>query len=120
MVADYFPEGKDLEKKTRPNALFLSVIAQFNGPTASRILKWFQQLIFLSDTNIKAAFGHSVNILSDDRRRTQLLKILKVANLGFEDIIVRKLKITEEQLVNVPDEVKSLSFRPHTIILIIF
>lgn len=108
MVADYFPEGKDLEKKTRPNALFLSVIAQFNGPTASRILKWFQQLIFLSDTNIKAAFGHSVNILSDDRRRTQLLKILKVANLGFEDIIVRKLKITEEQLVNVPDEVKKL------------
>ena len=108
IIADYFPEGKDLEKKTRPNALFLSVIAQFNGPTASRILKWFQQLIFLSDTNIKTAFSHSVNILSDDRRRTQLLKILKIANLGFEDIVVKKLKITEDQLASVPDDIKKL------------
>ncbi|MEN9934107.1 MAG: hypothetical protein RLZZ387_686, partial [Chloroflexota bacterium] len=37
-----FREGRGLQKFTRPNALFLSVAAQFNGEIASRILAWFR------------------------------------------------------------------------------
>ncbi len=39
-----FREGRGLEQRTRPNALFLSVVAQFNGPIAVQLLHWFQQL----------------------------------------------------------------------------
>jgi AAA15 family ATPase/GTPase len=34
VVEKSFPEGKDLEERTRDNALFLTVVDQFNGKTA--------------------------------------------------------------------------------------
>jgi hypothetical protein len=107
-VDEFFPEGKGLENKTRINALFLSVVAQFNGTIASRILGWFQKVIFLSDINNNTAFNHSISVLSDERRKIQLLKILKIANLGFEDIVVKKFRIKEEQLSDMPDDIKKL------------
>lgn len=108
MLGDKFEEGEGLEKKTRQNALFISVIAQFNGAIATRIVRWFQTLIFLSDINFALSTNHSINILSDEKRKPQLLKILKVANLGFDDIVIRRFSITEEQLLNVPEEIRKL------------
>lgn len=37
-----FREGRGLEERTRPNALFLSVVAQFNGTIATSIIEWFR------------------------------------------------------------------------------
>jgi uncharacterized protein len=107
MVVDGFEEAKGLERKTRSNALFLSVIAQFNGTTATRIIRWFQSLTFLYDNNFKNAFNHSIGILSDERRRVQLLKILRIANLGFDDIVVRRFKLTDEQLKDIPEQIRT-------------
>ncbi|NCC31440.1 MAG: ATP-binding protein [Chloroflexia bacterium] len=39
-----FREGRNLEDRTRSNALFLSVVAQFNGRTAGSIFQWFGRL----------------------------------------------------------------------------
>ena len=39
-----FKEGRGLKEKTRNNALFLSVAAQFNGEISRSILNWFRQL----------------------------------------------------------------------------
>jgi len=43
-------EGRDLPPRTRENALFLSTVAQFNGPLAGRVVQWFarSQWIFPS------------------------------------------------------------------------
>src|SRR6266699_1251471 len=38
-----FKEGKGLENRTRPNALFLSVAEQFNGEVAGEVLNWMNQ-----------------------------------------------------------------------------
>ncbi|MFZ6009888.1 MAG: AAA family ATPase [Bacteroidota bacterium] len=108
IIGDNFIEAKDLEKKTRQNALFLSIIAQFNGAISTRIVRWFQGIIFLNDINFRSYFNHSVSILSDEKRRGQMLKILRIANLGFEDVIIRKFKITEELLSQVPDELRKI------------
>lgn len=107
-VADHFPEGRGLEEKTRINALFLSVIGQFNGAITSRILGWFQKMTFLSDDNAKSSFNHSIDILADEKRRVQLLKVLRIAKLGFEDIVVKKFKLKEEQLAEMPEDLKKL------------
>jgi hypothetical protein len=40
-LGDDFKEGEDIIRKTRQNALFLSVVAQFNGEIAQKILRWF-------------------------------------------------------------------------------
>ena len=47
-----FREGKGLDDKTRDNALFLSVVAQFNGTISKNILEWFNQFNIIS--NIKS------------------------------------------------------------------
>ena len=51
-----FKEGKRLPEKTRDNALFLSVVAQFNGVIALAMLRWFREL--------KVMFGIEI---TDDR-----------------------------------------------------
>ena len=38
-----FKEGKGIAEKTRDNALFLSVVAQFNGSIAQQVLGWFRK-----------------------------------------------------------------------------
>jgi hypothetical protein len=43
-----FREGKGLEERTRPNALYLSVCAQFNGEVATRVLRWFRSLLHMN------------------------------------------------------------------------
>ena len=47
-VASLYKEGQNLEDKTRNNALFLSVVDQFNGVIAKRIMKWFNNFIAIS------------------------------------------------------------------------
>ncbi|MFO7538165.1 MAG: ATP-binding protein [Chloroflexota bacterium] len=48
-VGNYFKEeGRDLAQHTRPNALFLSVVAQFNGPIAQKLVTWFRRLEVIS------------------------------------------------------------------------
>ncbi len=52
-----FKEGRGLEARTRANALFLSVVAQFNGRIASGIMQWmarFRGISGLDDVNYLA------------------------------------------------------------------
>ncbi len=46
-----FPEGKDLEERTRNNALFLAVTDQFNGKISQKIMKWFNNFISIIKKN---------------------------------------------------------------------
>lgn len=46
-----FKEGKGVEEKTRENALFLSVVAQFNGTIALSLINWFHLWIPISGLN---------------------------------------------------------------------
>jgi len=41
VVYNDFSEGKGIENKTRDNALFLSVVDQFNGTISKKIIAWF-------------------------------------------------------------------------------
>ncbi len=50
-LGNYFKEGRDLEQHTRPNALFLSIVAQFNGPQAQKLVAWFRRLGIISGVN---------------------------------------------------------------------
>lgn len=97
-----------LEKKTRQNVLFLSVMAQWNVSLATRLLSWFQSLIFLNDITFRAYFNHTISLLGDERKKAQLLKMFRVANLGFDNLEVRQFKVEEEVLNSLPDEVRDL------------
>jgi AAA15 family ATPase/GTPase len=97
-----------LEKKTRQNALYLSVMAQWNVPLATRLMSWFQSLVFLNDITFRAYFNYTISLLGDDRKKSQLLKMFRAANLGFDNLEVKQFKIEEEVLNSLPEEVKKV------------
>jgi hypothetical protein len=86
----HFKEGKGLEKRTRPNALFLSVVAQFNGSIAQKILVWFYVFMIISGLDDKTFMGVTAAQLENEDFRQKLLKYLKIADLGIDDISMEK------------------------------
>ena len=94
-----FKEGKGLSDKTRPNALFLSVVAQFNGEIAGSILKWFRNVRFISATR-NPAIRFTVDRLSDPAFAAKVLEMSRVADLGIEGLIPKVSVYTEEDFPN--------------------
>lgn len=46
-LSSVFKEGRGLASRTRSNALFLSVVAQFNGALAMALLAWFKDALYV-------------------------------------------------------------------------
>lgn len=89
-ITDDFEEGKGLEGKTRDNALFLSVVAQFNGEIAVSISKWFigfRALHGLHDQNYEK---FTTLLLQKETSRQMLINLIKWADLGIEDLIANE------------------------------
>lgn len=83
---DAFNEGERLENKTRPNALFLSVVAQFNGEISSKIVSWFRNINPVHGVRDQDYFSLSVNMLKEKKTRDIMLKFMKAADLGITDM----------------------------------
>ena len=99
-----FKEGKGLIAKTRDNALFLSVAAQFNGPIAIGIMKWFDSFRIISGLDDLGYRKFAVEKLKNAKYKVAILKFLKEADLGIEDIHAETVKIQHEKL---PKEVQA-------------
>lgn len=89
-VSSNFKEAKDLEEKTRDNALFLSVIDQFNGATAKQIMKWFSNFITISGLSHERYKNVTFKMLEDDNTKPKLLDFYKKLDLGFDEIDLEK------------------------------
>lgn len=98
-----FKEGKDLEDKTRPNALFLSTVAQLNGKIANQILEWFKSNFnFLSGLSDKSASFTIEKFQENEKHRVLIIEFFKSINIGFEDIEVIEdndfLRLNQERI----------------------
>jgi len=96
-VAQFFPEGKGLENKTRSNALFLSVVAQFNGSISGEIIKWFNNFNVISGSTDFRYWQFTAKMLDDEKMKNKIIEFIKLADLGIEDIFVKTEEIPEEQ-----------------------
>ena len=91
-----FKEGKGLENKTRPNALFLSTVAQLNGEVSNKIQNWLKTNINVISGLEDATTGYTIGRFQDQKEfRKKIINFLKLINLGIEDI-----KIEETALDN--------------------
>ncbi|HFU75122.1 MAG TPA: ATP-binding protein [Arcobacter sp.] len=90
-----FSEGKQLEEKTRDNALFLSVVAQFNGEKSLKILNWFSELDILSNIDSKEFEHISFKMLEDINFKERIKSFIKSADIGIQDINHKKLKFED-------------------------
>lgn len=98
VLAKSFEEGKGITDKTRNNALFLSVVAQFNGKTASDILMWFRKLNVISGLNDLIYRNYTVSSFESNQHKKDILQLVKKLDLGIEDIRIEKTPLTEELL----------------------
>ncbi|WP_298916807.1 ATP/GTP-binding protein [uncultured Nostoc sp.] len=99
-----------IQQKTRRNALFLSVSAQFNVQIAEKILDWLTNTVALiSALNDRGYRGYTVSCLMDNENRDEILQLLKKLDLGFSDIKVEESEINADSLPKeLPDEIKNL------------
>lgn len=99
-VMKNFPEGKDLEERTRENALFLAVADQFNGKISKKIMQWFNNFITISGLSHEGYKGVTFGMLENKQTGATLLNFYKKLDLGFDDINVNKKPFDPKELPN--------------------
>ena len=107
----YGAEG--IERKTRDNALFLSVSAQFNVEIAEKILHWLDEKIKIISGLDSDEYGtYTVHCLTKNINRDEILKLIKKLDLGVGGIEVEKTPLTIDSWPDeIPDEFKQLMLR---------
>lgn len=108
-IGNYYKEGKGLETKTRDNALFLSVVAQFNGEISKKILEWFKNVNIISGLDDSKIINFTFKKMEDYDYRIRILEFLKIADLGIQDIDNRTIEINYENFTKkIPEKVLKL------------
>lgn len=103
----YKAEG--IQRKTRDNALFLSVSAQFNVKIAEQILAWLtNKLNIISGLrDLKHQRDNVQQWLAEDKNKEAILRLIRKLDLGIEDVKVQEREITSAILADIfPDELK--------------
>ncbi|MCC3598683.1 MULTISPECIES: ATP-binding protein [unclassified Microcoleus] len=86
-ILDDFPEGQGISDKTRNNALFLSVVAQFNGKLSGKILLWFSKTLqLISGLQDRQYRKETLESFENDRHRHDIIEFIKKLDLGIADI----------------------------------
>ncbi len=95
-----FEEDKSLQQKTRENALFLSVAAQFNHPQLTQIFEWFSEQFLFLDLGYRNAMHpvFTADLVSEKKYRERILSLLRSADLGVVDVQVQKEPLDFEEL----------------------
>lgn len=102
-------EGRDLIERTRPNALFLSVVAQFDGETAQEVLSWFRSLgiaTSLSHLNMGMRM-FTENMLGDEESAQAIGSLVKRLDLGIDHLEIEKRVSSPELPDEAPEELRT-------------
>jgi AAA15 family ATPase/GTPase len=94
-LAGPFREGRKLEDKTRPNALFLSVCAQWNGLISTVILKWFKEFGIISGLNDFGYRPYTEKKLEDTETKNQILNFIRKFDFAISDLHIQKTSVTK-------------------------
>lgn len=102
-----FKEGKGLEERTRENALFLSVCAQFNGEVATSLMTWFQNLRCMQGFAQMGFSTATIDRLKAPEHKSRVLELTRVADPGITDFDFLQKKLTLQDLPKeMPDDMK--------------
>lgn len=91
--------------RVRPNALLLSVAANWNDKIAKRIFDWFKNFNIISGLKEEGFEAYSVNRIQKDTYKKAAIEFLKAADLGIEDLLLQKLDV-DNLPSNIPTALK--------------
>lgn len=106
-VSSSFKEGNGLESKTRNNALFLSVCANFDGLISTEVLRWFKNLKVISGLQDEGLLPFTIKCLEDPEREKKLSDLISKFDLGFDRLEVRE-ETSDAFLANYPAELEGI------------
>jgi predicted ATPase len=110
-LGENFREGKGLEERTRKNALFLSVAAQFNVALAEQVLLWFRNINLITTSGVADLLSgaYTLNCLDKARHSSDIVQLVKKLDLGIDGIDVETAQFDEDSLsVETPDLLRRL------------
>lgn len=85
-----FAEGKALTANTKPDRLFISVVAELNGEIAQSIVNWFSGVSVRSGL-VSSHHETLARIMSgDDAYKRRVLDILHSFDVQMEDVIIKE------------------------------
>jgi AAA15 family ATPase/GTPase len=87
-----------LADRTRENALFLSVAAQWNHPQIKSIYAWFQNQMRVLPARISTMPDTRAELLKDARFCDWTAGILRAADIGISGVSARRRERSEERL----------------------
>lgn len=99
-----------LSSKTRKNALFLSVCAQFNVDLAERVIQFIRSsLKIISGLQDHSYMFYTLKQLSEGVYSSKIQNLIRFLDLGFHDIQVHKSTLSLDDLPSdMPDSFKSV------------
>ncbi len=104
-----FKESKGLDVKTRSKALFLSVVAQFNGVIAQSILNWFNRIAVVSGLDDTAYRAYTIRQIFEGQYKDLIVQLVKSLDIDINEIIGIKLEKNKFSLPsNMPEEIRTL------------
>ena len=108
-ISASYKEGENLEEKTRKNALFLSVVDQFNGPIAKRIMKWFDNFITISGLSHEDYEMVTFKMLENAKTAMPLIEFYRNLDLGFDSLKISKKEFDPKEIPqNTPEALVKL------------
>ncbi|NEP90776.1 MAG: ATP-binding protein [Okeania sp. SIO2C2] len=90
--------GKLIADKTRNNALFLSVNAQFNSKISTSILRWFRDLNIISGLHSDFYQQLTIEFFKDSQYKKEIIQLIRKWDLGIDDIKIDTRKVLLEQI----------------------
>ncbi len=104
-ISELFKEGEELESRTRTNALFLSVVDQFNGEISGNLISWFNDWVTISGLSHEDYRVVTFSLIDNNDYRNRLFDFFKDLDLGFDKLKLRKEKFSPSLL---PKDLKDL------------
>jgi uncharacterized protein len=97
-----FKEGMHLPERTRNNALFLSVVTQWNGERAGKISEWFERLTINRGIDTLGAERRLVERYEADGLAPEIVAFVRGLDLGIENMYL-EAKSPQEVQIQHPD-----------------
>ena len=117
-----FEEGIDLTKRTRPNVLFLTLVAQLNGQISNEVVDWFKDLNVISGIHDRGYKRYTINKLKKDSKFSKWLsafvEFLEISKLTTDEETVNQSELEElkekekdEELINFLSSLQKLQVK---------
>ena len=111
-VMPRFKEGRNIEQRTRDNALFLSIVDQFNGEVAHKVMHWFNNWRIVSGLSHTEQRQVTYKYLKTPSKANVLKNFFMLFDLGFYNIRLGERLLSQNDILGLMINEKSTEYKP--------